>query len=286
MAQDPKWKVGDITLVSSDGVSFQAYSDDLSWGRWVGRATALTFSTAFADMFSFPAAILVDGNAANGAAPRKRRIEFTDKTFEDAETVRSFLVLVTELRWDLAPAELERRHSFAAWRPRLVKLIYFLDKWDSECGMKILQVWGSQQQELKEGSAWNSVNAFVFGALTNSIAICRRALKEDNTLWGDVGPGHLESRPSPAPFHLPTAPYPFVCALPPQYLFALLRASTKGQPSSAAFIKEFTAVVKVATQLNGKCCTRSKASPAAPKYQPTSAALPSLTRSPHFGGGT
>lgn len=124
----------------------------------------LTHSLVFRAMLSLP---VTDASHRRSVATGDKRIQLVDDAFEDSLTLNSFLFLITKLEWDLSREEMEERRAFVTWRAKLQKLIWFLDKYDAESGLKALQLWEVQTNALGH---WRAVNSCVFGAITNMLA--------------------------------------------------------------------------------------------------------------------
>lgn len=151
--------------------------------------------------------------------------------FEDTQTLRSFLYFIRYVRLDY---EISGDPSnYLRWKNRLIKLLAFVDKHDADFHM--LRSWANRA-EAKE--AWSAHDAFVFGALTNDIQMCARAvmLPKSETWIAD------DSEP---------ASHDFFCAIPPQYSFALSQASLCASPGTEAFRDTFVQAVTAALKTRG-----------------------------------
>lgn len=197
------------------------------------------------------------GNSERGCGRVSKEIHLVDTDFEDGETLKSFLVLVTKLQWDINVTDLLSRRAFLRWRPRLLKLLYFLDKYDSDIGARALQLWGSQMSIM---GYWHKgtghQNGFIFGAMTNNIALCFRLASQGPLTWSaEAEP--LDSREAGHLFDIASAPYEFTCALPTPYVFALSRARLAGEPGTKPFADEFLSVITAALEANGSYFAQS-----------------------------
>lgn len=155
--------------------------------------------------------------------------------------------------------DLLAKRAYNEWRPRLSKLLYFLDKYDSETGASALQLWGAQMHVMGYWSRdFGLQNGFVFGALTNNIMLCYQMTSGASPgSWAD-GTDLLGSRKSTHLLDITTIPYEFSCALPRPYLFALSRARLAGEPGTEPFAAEFQKVVTAALESRGMCLAQSR----------------------------
>lgn len=201
-------------------------------------------------MLSLPS---TSGSGHGIVSATSKEIQLVDADFEDQQTLNSFLVLVTKLRWDIKTEDLIGKRAFIEWRPRLLKLLYFLDKYDSETGARTLQLWGAQMCFL---GYWDHriglENGFVFGALTNNVSLCETLVTHKCAGGWTDETAPLGSRKSGHLLEVSGFPYEFSCAIPLAYLFALTRARLSGEPGSASFAKEFSKVVTAALNATGR----------------------------------
>lgn len=173
-----------------------------------------------------------------------------ESDFEDAGTVRRFLVLVTEQRFD-GPGFPSRSGFFSSWRPALHALLRLLDKWGCERGVAALRALGGALVVRGE-LVWS--DALVFGAMLNDLAMCRDVVARfarntvhhprcgalpTSTAGADAGAAAADDDDDDdktririlygdecAPmFLLGAAPFELSCALPQAYQFALVHAS-------------------------------------------------------------
>lgn len=227
-----------------------SHHDRSTLNRKVRITTAihrLTNSPVFADMLSLP-------------GMQSKSFEFADPTIEDAATVRSFLHLMRDLKLDMTICEVPSNRGTAnarPWKHRLPRLVSFLDKYDSKFGLKALKHWSTYAELVED---WNPETTFVFGALTDNIHLCAKALvhPRSNCNWQDHPRDPLNCRAFHL-FHMHGPPYEFVCSIPPQFYFALCRASADFVPGTVEFQKKFVEVVSAAMASTGECLLRSVA---------------------------
>lgn len=202
-------------------------------------------------MLSLPSS---SGSGHGIVSATNKEIQLVDADFEDHRTLNSFLILVTKLQWDIKTEDLVGRRAFIKWRSWLLKLLYFIDKYDSETGARALQLWGAQMCIMGHWyGGYGLQNGFVFGALTNNVSLCEELVTyECDAVWAnETAP--LGSRESGHLLEVSGFPYELSCAIPLAYLFALTRARLSGEPGSAPFAKEFRKVVTAALNATGKC---------------------------------
>lgn len=98
--------------------------------------------------------------------------------------------------------------------------------------------------------------AFAFGALTGNVDLCLKAIEshshEDEGGWPDwtqeVALGCREGEL----FEIGSMPYAYLCCLPPEFQFALIRASSGGYyPGSIGFVSHFCQALKAALEAEG-----------------------------------
>lgn len=176
-------------------------------------------------------------------------MELSDKLFEDAQTLRSFLSLIYDMKLDFPISWDHGKREYLEWRDRLTNLLTFMDKYNSEKGYKLLRLWSNHAQQAQ---SWSPHGAFVFGAMTNDIHMCVKAL-EDSTSdsWRPDDSSPIGARRLHL-FQLGAAPYDFFCSIPPQYAFALARAGVTAEPGSDAFRDEFVTTVTAALKAKGE----------------------------------
>lgn len=175
-------------------------------------------------------------------------IHLTDDLFERADTVKAFL--------DLVSCEKDRlpfAGSYAEWAQDLVALIQFMDKYDSHNGLELLRAYGAEMVLVKR--AFCPIDAFVFGALSNDLALCIAAL-ELSSGWTWTGPSSrrseiqrvLSSIDDKPLFDLEAVPFSFTASLPAPYLWALSRASGEAdlEEHPNTFCREFQRCVEMA----------------------------------------
>lgn len=148
------WTSGDVSLISADNVRFRVASLTLAWS-----------SPVFADMLALPSRPGSGGGAGAGDAT----LRLSDDAIEGADVVCAYL--------DLVSLHTERLGVFfrghARWRRLLVRLTHFLDKYQSERGLKLLRSFGAEGVALHR---FVRLGDLVFAALVNDLALCFRVL--------------------------------------------------------------------------------------------------------------
>lgn len=80
----------------------------------------------------------------------QKEVQLSNDSFEDAATIRLFLQLVSHTLADIGG--LLRSSSCRPLSKQLLRLVAFLDKYDSEVGVRVLRLYGSEvllRQELE-----------------------------------------------------------------------------------------------------------------------------------------
>lgn len=186
----------------------------------------------------------------SGGHRTKPVLELSDTQFEDAQTLRSFLCLISDMKLDFAISCDHKKREYLEWKDRVINLVTFMDKYSSERAFRLLKLW-SNHAEVAE--SWSEHGAFVFGALTNNIEMCAKAIMLSSTVgWLADNSSPIGARPK-AVFQLSAAPYDFFCAIPPQYAYALARAGLAATPGTEAFRDEFVTTVTAALKAKGEC---------------------------------
>lgn len=112
-------------------------------------------------MFSLPSPRATD---PKGSA---KEIRLTDTHFEDSETVRLFLeVMSTTPNFNIFKA---LPPSYQRIPEQVTKLAYFMDKYSSENGIEILRLCSSTAVLRKQASA---AHALVLACASNDLALC------------------------------------------------------------------------------------------------------------------
>lgn len=209
-------------------------------------------------------AIPMQGNSA------EHMIELADPDFEDAQTIRTFLTLFAtgDVDIDLDAYNLGFTGPHYAWKTRVLKLVTFLDKYGSDTGLNLLRTTGGQAYASGRfglSSPEREQRALVFGALTGNLDLCVKAVAtypedSEDSGWMDSTDeeGALGSRDGEM-FEVTTMPYTYLCCLPPQFQFALIRAFSSGyHQGSMGFTTAFCEALKAALEAEGwssrQCC--------------------------------
>lgn len=225
ITDDKDWTKGDLHLISSDNVRFSVYGAVLAWA-----------SPVFADMLGIPGA-------------QERTIHLTDPSFENANTVRLFLQLVTINKEAL---KLFQRY-YTVWWLRLEALIVFLDKYECDRGVAILRDLGSDIALFvrKDGIG---PSLLLFASLLNHVGLCSKVLDlyaisswpEDTDL--------LKSKTSETFTSFGHAPYSLCCAMPREYVWAITRAGILANPKvgTSAFAHKFVELIMAIQRSTGE----------------------------------
>ncbi|EJT52297.1 hypothetical protein A1Q1_04903 [Trichosporon asahii var. asahii CBS 2479] len=147
---DEEWVTGDVSLISADNVRFRVAGLTLAWS-----------SPVFADLLSLP------GNQAEKVIP------LTDNAIESADVIRIYLDLVS-LNFGRLGIFYK---SYTRWAALLANLTFFLDKYQSERGLKLLRSFGSEAVTLQRFSRMGDI---IFASRVNDLALCFRILSSGN----------------------------------------------------------------------------------------------------------
>lgn len=182
-------------------------------------------------------------------------LHLTDRRFEDSETLRLFLeVLSAPRNYDIFKSTTT---SYLQLSRRLSKLTCFMDKYDSEKGIELLRLCCSV------GVLFQLANAselFVFASTINDLALCFHVIKTFKD-WSWTAPDSskvLHAHPPPGDsmngslFRASYAPFEFACSLPFQYQWALTRASLYENPQTSLykFAHKFVEIAQAIFALN------------------------------------
>lgn len=167
------------------------------------------------------------------------------------------------------------------WKLRLLKLISFFDKYDSDRGFSLLKAAGAEAYYQKKFR--HAVDAFVFAAITGNIDLCTAVVGvEDFSRWGapKSKDTNLAQRPGQL-LNINFFPYQYQLALPPQFQFALKRACWTDMPGTPSFAKAFARILKAALAAKGESSKlMGSALTVGSHYEPVSNNLPTLRREP------
>lgn len=193
MAEHELWTSGDVSLISSDKVRFRVASLTLAWS-----------SPIFADMLALPG-------------------DQTDKTIQLSDYFERQDVIAVYL--DLVSLNFERLSVFykphGRWRSLLTKLTTFLDKYESERGLKLLRSFGTEAAAMQRFSKMGDI---VFASLVNDLALCYRILLTSNrSSRAERKP--LGSMEGPWQLSLAHQSYETACAIPFPFQWAIARAA-------------------------------------------------------------
>lgn len=193
VAEHELWTSGDVSLISSDKVRFRVASLTLAWS-----------SPIFADMLALPG-------------------DQTDKTIRLSDFFERQDVIAVYL--DLVSLNFERLSVFykphVRWRSLLTKLTTFLDKYESERGLKLLRSFGTEAAAMQRFSKMGDI---VFASLVNDLALCYGILVTSNrSSRAERKP--LGSMEGPWQLSLAHQSYETACAIPFPFQWAIARAA-------------------------------------------------------------
>lgn len=239
-------------------------------------------------------------------------IYLSDASFEDSQTVRTFLSLFVKIRLDFdfdergkyaednnedeegageeddgnaqdnageAEEAAEKAHNFDGyqrWRPRLLKFISFLDKYSSERGLELLRTVVSQV--FVDDRFGDDGDAFMVGAVTGNPGMCALAVRDNYGTWRGGAEGDPLGSRNGAVLSLFNLPYEYLCMIPPQFQFALVRAQAMAKPGTRQFARTFAKTVKATLAAKGEFSSARFANREGPEYEPIPASLPTLNR--------
>lgn len=123
----------------------------------------LTCSPVFADMLSLP------------TLDSQKEVYLTNGTFETAETIRLFLEVVSPT---LADVEELLLSSWRTLSKDLYRLVLFLDKYNSEVGVRMLRLYGSDILLRQHDNVPSCDRLLVYASVTNDLGLCTRIIKK------------------------------------------------------------------------------------------------------------
>lgn len=212
---DERWTTGEVSLISADDVRFRVAGLTLAWS-----------SPVFDDLLTLP------GNQTN------KTIHLTDDSIETAEVIRLYL--------DLVSVNFERLNIFyrthTRWRILLMRLTSFLDKYQSERGLKLLRSFGAEGVAM---GRFVKLSDFVFAARLNDIALCYRILSKNKSSNADKEGKVLGAMEGSWMLSLAHQSYETACAIPPPFQWALARANEleQRQASPRDFAQRFVELI-------------------------------------------
>lgn len=218
----------------------------------------------FADMLSLPP----DSDQTEST------VQLGGSDFENAATIRMCLTLVTKFRLDVDFKRDSQNPTCFEWKADLLNIILFLDKYDFTGGVTLLRSLGSQA--FLEGKFAFKIDAFIFGALTGNVALCKATVSaEDGRMWEGDESSEIAGRAFCNLLSYKDMPYSYTCAIPPQFQFALCRAAETETLGTPHFGERFATVAQAVLSAKGRIqCFRTLTSGL--KFQPVSTNLPTL----------
>lgn len=177
----------------------------------------LTCSPVFADMLSLP------------TLDSQKEVYLTNGTFETAETIRLFLEVVSPT---LADVEELLLSSWKTLSKDLHRLVLLLDKYNSEVGVRMLRLYGSEVFLRQTPTDLPCDGLLVFASMTNDVGLCIQVIKKyaGNT-WKKLDPDDpLSALKSSSFLSIAQAPFHFASSLPFAYQWALGRAAALFNP--------------------------------------------------------
>lgn len=209
---DELWTVGDVTVISSDSVRFRVAGLTLAWS-----------SPVFADMLSLP------------GDQKDKTIQLSDETIEAADVIRTYL--------DLVSVNFERLGIFykahCQWISLLMDLTRFLDKYQSERGLRLLRSFAASSFTMK---SFSKSGDLIFAARLNDLALCYRILSSrTGSSRADTNQKPLGTIEGDWRLSFAHESYALASAIPFPFQWALARAAVLEDPkkSQHAFAHKF-----------------------------------------------
>lgn len=149
-------------------------------------------------------------------------------TYEHSETMDAFLSLISKMEMPSYHVANKNCWQLPAWR--LKSLVKFLDKYDCERGLQILRLCALRDVTYpRDVQEWYVADQFLLGAIINYPRLCADAFQRPHDGWAREPVG--VHAPSTEPFSTRSAPIQYLCLLPVEYLYALLRTEREGGDS-------------------------------------------------------
>lgn len=177
-------------------------------------------------------------------------VQLSGSDCEDAATVRTCLTLVTKFTLDFDFKKDSNAATCLEWKGNLLRIICFLDKYDFTGGVPLLRSLGAQAYV--DGKFGHQIDAFVFGALTGNVGLCKAtvSVQEDTLRKGDGS--EITGRLSCNLLSFKDMPYSYTCAIPPQFQFALYRAAETEVLGTSKFGEQFASIVQAVLSTKGR----------------------------------